>query len=562
MEMSSPLAAMHPPPLPGPWGYRRDLPASKPLFGGHTFGPKSFNFRDISMKKSNSDYFTLQPARGSSPTASLAADMSSNLHVDQSPQFATPRRSLFTTNLFQPLDNRAEGTTTPPVRWEGVTTPPIPSSSPGFVPDSMDISPLPHKVPFGFVASLPSPTPENTPASEEDMLSPCEVAPPAPQLEVPRPVSAAERRRSILLRPSLSRSKNYSTNTVSFKSKENNPLPAFKFGAGCDAFSNASSPSLDECFAASPPQERRPFSNPLLGASKPKPFCINTSVSRANGSPLSANIRKPAGPPSRRPSKFRRSLSMYEHPGDVMNQGQDKESYTPSGLQSVMDVDDTPSLRLPHFVPTSEPDSLPRITDTTLINVLNGDYDHVYDKTVVIDCRFEYEYEGGHISGAVNFCDKEQLAETLFNPSSSANTLLIFHCEYSAHRAPLMAKFVRNEDRKVNSFRYPHLTYPEVYILDGGYSSFYESHRTRCFPQNYLRMDAKEHENACERGMNKLRQRSKLSRAQTFAFGQSCQMEDSPTAVGRSRSGGVLTLSCDDTFNIGRIGATRRTASY
>jgi M-phase inducer tyrosine phosphatase len=84
MEMSSPLAAMHPPPLPGPWGYRKDLPASKPLFGAHTLGPSNFNFRDLSMKKSaSSDYFTLGPMRGSSPTASLAADMSSNLHMDQ-----------------------------------------------------------------------------------------------------------------------------------------------------------------------------------------------------------------------------------------------------------------------------------------------------------------------------------------------------------------------------------------------------------------------------------------------------------------------------------------------
>ena len=85
MEMSSPLAAMHPPPIAAPWGYRRDLPQSKPLFGAHTFGQKSFNFRDMSMqvKKPTPDYFTLQPMRGSSPTASLAADMSSNLHVDQ-----------------------------------------------------------------------------------------------------------------------------------------------------------------------------------------------------------------------------------------------------------------------------------------------------------------------------------------------------------------------------------------------------------------------------------------------------------------------------------------------
>jgi M-phase inducer tyrosine phosphatase len=120
---------------------------------------------------------------------------------------------------------------------------------------------------------------------------------------------------------------------------------------------------------------------------------------------------------------------------------------------------------------------------------------------------------------------------------------------------------VRHEDRKINAFRYPQLNYPEMYILDGGYSHFYESHRTRCFPQNYLRMDAKEHETACERGMNKLRQRSKLNRAQTFAFGQqSCQMEDSPTAVGRSKSSTML--GHDDSFNIGRIGTTRRMASY
>ena len=134
---------------------------------------------------------------------------------------------------------------------------------------------------------------------------------------------------------------------------------------------------------------------------------------------------------------------------------------------------------------------------------------------------------------------------------------------YDKPNPPSRAKAVRQEDRKENVYRYPQLTFPEVYILDGGYSSFFESHRSRCFPQNYLRMDAKEHENACERGMNKLRQRTKLNRAQTFAFGQhSCQMEDSPTAVSRSRSGGIFTLGGDDSFLSGRIGASRRMASY
>jgi hypothetical protein len=88
MEMSSPLAAMHPPALPGPWGYRRDLPTSKPLFAAHSMGSQSFNFRDMSMGKGGMDYFNIQPTQDSSPTSSLAADMSSNLHVDQ--RYAAP----------------------------------------------------------------------------------------------------------------------------------------------------------------------------------------------------------------------------------------------------------------------------------------------------------------------------------------------------------------------------------------------------------------------------------------------------------------------------------------
>jgi len=254
---------------------------------------------------------------------------------------------------------------------------------------------------------------------------------------------------------------------------------------------------------------------------------------------------------------------MFESPGDVMNAKQDSDdSSSPSSLSSVMDTEDMNSLKLPHFTP-SEPESLPRITHDTLIKVLDGAYDHVYDEKAVIDCRFEYEYDGGHIEGAMNFCDKEQLAERLFSAPTTNNTLLILHCEYSAHRAPLMAKFVRSQDRKENAHRYPALHYPEVYILDGGYSSFYHSNSTRCFPQNYLRMDAKEHEQSCERGLNKLRQRSKLNRAHTFAIGQhSCQMEDSPTALNRSRSGGNIFMLGDDTLNVGRIGASRRMASY
>ena len=114
---------------------------------------------------------------------------------------------------------------------------------------------------------------------------------------------------------------------------------------------------------------------------------------------------------------------MFESPGDVMNakQDSDESDSSPNSLSSVMDTEDVPSLKLPHFTP-SEPESLPRITHDTLIKVLDGAYDHVYDEKAVIDCRFEYEYEGGHIEGAMNFCDKEQLAERLFS-APTTNTL-------------------------------------------------------------------------------------------------------------------------------------------
>lgn len=131
---------------------------------------------------------------------------------------------------------------------------------------------------------------------------------------------------------------------------------------------------------------------------------------------------------------------MFEHPGDVMNQKEEQDNYTPSTLQSVMDIDDVPIVhKLPHFIPADEPDTLPRITDSTLVQVLNGEFSHRYEKTLIIDCRFEYEYQGGHIEGALNFCEKDLLTKELFSSGAfPSNTLLIFHCEYSAHRAPLM----------------------------------------------------------------------------------------------------------------------------
>ena len=233
---------------------------------------------------------------------------------------------------------------------------------------------------------------------------------------------------------------------------------------------------------------------------------------------------------------------MFEKPDEITQER--KASFSlPGGLDAIMDVDDAPKLQLPHF--QSDEESLPRITKETMVEVLDGQYASCYDKTMIVDCRFEYEFEGGHIEGAINANSKEEFANTLFAETLSSNTLLIFHCEYSAHRAPIMAKFIRHKDRAHNALQYPKLSYPDVYILDGGYSAFFKDHRARCFPQEYVEMAAKEHEAACERGLGRIKQqRTKLGRAQTFAFGQHDRGdESSPTAAGRQC--GPVTATSD-----------------
>jgi M-phase inducer tyrosine phosphatase len=83
-------------------------------------------------------------------------------------------------------------------------------------------------------------------------------------------------------------------------------------------------------------------------------------------------------------------------------------------------------------------DLIPRVTRETFLDVTSGKHDVDGKKIVIIDCRFEYEYAGGHIQDAINFNDKELLAKRLFDDAAESGMTLIFHCEYSQFRAPKM----------------------------------------------------------------------------------------------------------------------------
>ncbi|KAJ8304192.1 hypothetical protein KUTeg_017775 [Tegillarca granosa] len=119
-----------------------------------------------------------------------------------------------------------------------------------------------------------------------------------------------------------------------------------------------------------------------------------------------------------------------------------------------------------------------------MVDVLGGKYDDVIGDFNIIDCRYPYEYNGGHIKTQHN------------KPTTNTNkaSILIFHCEFSSERGPKLCRYLRAKDREMNSSNYPALNYPEVYLLNGGYKEFFLSgNKQWCEPMEYKPMLDSQH---------------------------------------------------------------------
>lgn len=161
---------------------------------------------------------------------------------------------------------------------------------------------------------------------------------------------------------------------------------------------------------------------------------------------------------------------------------------------------------------------LSTIAPQTLLDLMNQNLNYV-----IIDCRYDYEYHGGHIKGAIHI-DSPEALETLFithrqflynksildlikqnpsllnSPSELYNALqmdntepcapiVVFHCEFSQKRGPRGLRMLREIDQTLNANTWPNVFYPEVYILDGGYRNFRGQFPAACCPENgYIRM--------------------------------------------------------------------------
>lgn len=171
-----------------------------------------------------------------------------------------------------------------------------------------------------------------------------------------------------------------------------------------------------------------------------------------------------------------------------------------------------------------------------------------YDELVVVDCRFEYEYQGGHIEGAINVSSKSELEQTFFGEpvvqytasqfTQRSHKLLVFHCEFSSHRGPLMANNLRNWDRCLNKDNYPNLYYPDVVILEGGYKKYYDRYLavqsggdSPASCASYVEMQDPQFKDECEKGLDKLRRDNKLSLSRKNSYSSSLSLScDSGTS--------------------------------
>ncbi len=97
------------------------------------------------------------------------------------------------------------------------------------------------------------------------------------------------------------------------------------------------------------------------------------------------------------------------------------------------------------FLSNCKHQDLKSISSHVLASLINGSYNHCVESFTVIDCRYPYEFEGGHIQNAINIYTQELVLKTFLpnnsltlktNENLSKRRILIFHCEFSSERGP------------------------------------------------------------------------------------------------------------------------------
>ncbi|NXO21383.1 MPIP2 phosphatase, partial [Cisticola juncidis] len=182
---------------------------------------------------------------------------------------------------------------------------------------------------------------------------------------------------------------------------------------------------------------------------------------------------------------------------EVVGDGESVGSAQLEEIENLLSSDDQElvgDFSKPHLLSTVEGKDLglKYISPGMLVAVLTGHFSSFIERSIVVDCRYPYEYAEGHIKGAVNLPLQRDVEEFLLKQpimplDASKRVIIIFHCEFSVERGPKMCKFLRERDRSCHE--YPRLHYPELYVLKGGYREFFFQFPSYCEPQDYRPME-------------------------------------------------------------------------
>lgn len=89
---------------------------------------------------------------------------------------------------------------------------------------------------------------------------------------------------------------------------------------------------------------------------------------------------------------------------------------------------------------------LKTISVDVLAQVMKGHYNDLIEDYTIVDCRYPYEYNGGHIKGAKNIYSREAILNEFIKNKTNApinqifnkRHILVFHCEFSSERGPTL----------------------------------------------------------------------------------------------------------------------------
>ena len=132
--------------------------------------------------------------------------------------------------------------------------------------------------------------------------------------------------------------------------------------------------------------------------------------------------------------------------------------------------------------------------------------ERTHNKSITfVDCRYPYEYDGGHVTGSVNCWDDVTIKKSLFSTyglnksvdsssTCSSSNILVLYCEFSSRRVKEITSRIQSMDRSMNGNL---LKYYDLRIVEGGFKKIHSEKNEMCCGC-YIPMDDPDYSSICD----------------------------------------------------------------